>query len=155
MGVIRCYRIVKRDYALPLSGKGAAAYGGRWNSRGTEVIYTAEHRSLALLELLVHVSWQCVPKNLVMLTIRFPDDAPMLIIDQEALPADWQSPAYQKTTRQWGDRLIADNKHLVMRVPSAILPEEYGYVINPTHRLFSAVEIISLDPFQPDNRLMI
>ncbi len=153
MGLIRCYRIVKQAYALPLSGRGAALYGGRWNSPGVEVIYTAEHRSLALLEMLVHISWQSIPKNLVLLSLRFPDDVPMLMIEQETLPAEWQQHTYGASTRQWGDRLVRENKHLIMRVPSAILTQEFGYVINPAHPAFSRIEIVASEPFLPDARL--
>ena len=49
------FRIGHPDYINDLSGTGAALQGGRWNSQGLKVIYTAETSSLAILELLAHI----------------------------------------------------------------------------------------------------
>ncbi len=37
-------------------GEGAFRFGGRWNSRGTRILYTAGSLSLAALEMLVHLN---------------------------------------------------------------------------------------------------
>ncbi|HTH19992.1 MAG TPA: RES domain-containing protein, partial [Candidatus Udaeobacter sp.] len=51
------WRIVRAARAnSAFTGEGARIYGGRWNSRGTAVIYVSEHESLAALELLVHLT---------------------------------------------------------------------------------------------------
>ena len=49
------YRLANGEFTHDLSGKGAKLYGGRWNSFGLPAVYTTEHISLAVLEILVHV----------------------------------------------------------------------------------------------------
>jgi RES domain-containing protein len=51
------WRIVRAARAKSaFTGEGARIYGGRWNSRGTAIVYVSEHESLAALELLVHLT---------------------------------------------------------------------------------------------------
>lgn len=52
---MECFRIAQAQYARDLTGTGARLYGGRWNSEGHRAIYAASYRSLALLEVLVHL----------------------------------------------------------------------------------------------------
>ena len=71
------YRITKDRYANDLSGNGARLYGGRWNSKGVPVVYAGEHRSLCLLEFLVHVPPDVLPSDMSMVTIRIPGGLPL------------------------------------------------------------------------------
>ena len=68
------YRLSRESFALPLSGKGAALKGARWNSPGVELIYSAANRSLAMAEIAVHFTLATLPSDYVMLTIFIPDD---------------------------------------------------------------------------------
>src|SRR5204863_6047762 len=53
---VRAYRIFKPKHAATaFTGEGARLYGGRWNNKGTPMVYTAGSRALAALEMLVHV----------------------------------------------------------------------------------------------------
>ena len=47
------YRITGKKYADDLTGTGAAMFGGRWNKKGTPVLYTGESKDIALLETIV------------------------------------------------------------------------------------------------------
>ncbi len=67
------YRIAKKDVVKDLTGTGAKLYGGRWNHRGTAVVYTSETRALATVEFLVHVSLSNAPSGLMIATIEIPD----------------------------------------------------------------------------------
>jgi RES domain-containing protein len=67
------YRIAKTAFINDLSGMGAKIYGGRWNKKGTALIYASENRSLAFLELLVHLPLSLMPKELSIATIHIPD----------------------------------------------------------------------------------
>ena len=50
------WRIFKPKHeATAFTGEGARLYGGRWNSKGTSMVYAASSQSLAALELLVHL----------------------------------------------------------------------------------------------------
>ncbi|MEX2607338.1 MAG: RES family NAD+ phosphorylase, partial [Kiritimatiellia bacterium] len=51
-----CYRLTKKKRVhTAFDGEGARLYGGRWNSKGTRMVYTSAAPSLAILETLVHV----------------------------------------------------------------------------------------------------
>ena len=82
------YRLSRKKYADTLSGYGAALFGNRWNSKGTEIIYTSESRALALTEILVHVSKSQVPKDYVMLEIEIPSKAKIIEFQMEKLHSD-------------------------------------------------------------------
>ena len=54
--MISAWRIVKRKRArAAVTGEGARLYGGRWNSAGASIVYTAGSQSLAALEIVVHL----------------------------------------------------------------------------------------------------
>ena len=128
------YRISGCGYINDLSGKGAALYGGRWNSKDIHVVYTAQSRALALLEAVVHIGK--VPQmGYCMASIDIPDDS-IEVFPLKTLPADWQanpSPDYLKVI---GDHFIKQNKHLALKIPSALMMEEHNYLLNPAHTLF-------------------
>ncbi len=71
---LETYRICDSKYAEDLSGNGARIYGGRWNSKGTPVIYLSDSKALAVLELLVHTSINLLPQNLTLITLTIPDN---------------------------------------------------------------------------------
>ena len=68
------FRLSREKFSTVLSGIGAAIKGARWNSVGTEIIYTAANRSLAMAEVAVHFSVSTIPDDYVMITIFIPDD---------------------------------------------------------------------------------
>ena len=145
------YRINDCKYITDLSGSGAAIYGGRWNSKGTYIIYTAQNHALALLETVVHMGK--VPANgYCMATIEIPEDSIETLVP-EKLPADWQNnppPNYLKTI---GDRFIKANKHLALKIPSVLMMEEHNFLLNPAHPAFKKVKIASSRPIRVDERL--
>ena len=71
---MRVFRLSKRKYSKELNGKGAAKSGNRWNSKGTEIIYTAESRALAMAEVAVHLTLATLPSDYVMIEIEIPDN---------------------------------------------------------------------------------
>src|SRR6266571_1768578 len=55
--MVTAWRIVATRFASgAFSGEAARAEGGRWNSPGVRMVYTAGTISLALLELLIHLN---------------------------------------------------------------------------------------------------
>ena len=75
--MIHAWRITKaRHAATAFTGGGAKAYGGRWNSPGTAVVYTAGSISLAILEMLVNMQRMfqatfCATRLFTMTYMRF------------------------------------------------------------------------------------
>jgi RES domain-containing protein len=114
------YRIADCKYVNDLSGLGAAKYGGRWNSKETYMVYTAQSASLALLETVVHMA--ALPGRLYcMVTLSVPVDEPQLLTEKD-LPPGWQQQPPPDILKVLGDRFISAGRQLVLGVPSVIMP---------------------------------
>ena len=127
--------------------------GGRWNSRGIGMVYTSGSRALSLLEAYVHLPSGTIPDNYVMMRIDIPDTLSRNTIGIDTLPADWTRDRGILKTRAIGDRFIASHSACVLQVPSAIVPGDYNYLINPDHPDFDKVNILSVDDFPFDERM--
>lgn len=148
------YRLTQEKYAQELSGIGASIYGGRWNELGVEMIYCAEHASLALCEMLVHINKNIKLHTIHLLKIQIPDKYPIHSILAKELDKDWQLNKNIRETQKIGTELIIENKYLAIKVPSAILPMENNIIINPMHPKFKYVKIVESNPFIVDSRLV-
>ena len=148
---MRAWRIVRLAYAAePLSGEGAARWGGRWNSAGTPMVYASTSRSLAVLEILVHVVRDDIPLDAVLVPIDVPDQ---LITEVEPLPTGWSEPSRLTETCRIGDLWIQQYASLAMLVPSAVIPAERNLLINPLHAKFGQVQVGEPEPNAFDRRL--
>lgn len=147
------YRLLQAAYRHePLSGQGAALYGGRWNPKGLSLLYTTESPALSLLEVLVHLNPKRIPEY-HLVTIEVPDSIRVYRVDE--LPVDWRATgSVQPLPSQTFllDWLRAPDR-LVVEVPSSIVPIMANYLINPRHELFSACKVIDSAPFEIDERL--
>jgi RES domain-containing protein len=147
------FRLSKRRYISDLSGKGAEISGGRWNSRGTAVLYTSSSRALCTAEIAVHVPLGILPSDYMLATIEIPDDEPIEKVLPQELPSDWKSFPYVHSTKSIGDRFVSDKKYLVLKVPSAVVQGEFNYLVNPFHPGFQKVRIVNQELFEFDSRL--
>jgi len=145
------YRITNALYADDLSGNGARLYGGRWNSEGKPMVYLASSCSLAVLESLAHFIPTNIPDEFVILTIETPDD--FLSIPEHMLADKWNEYPEQHILKQIGNSFLQRNEYLLLKVPSALVPEEFNYLLNPLHRKAGKVKIIKKMPFNFDERL--
>lgn len=145
------YRITNSHYKDDISGNGAKLKGARWNMPGSSMLYTAEHISLSTLELLVHIGFNDIQKFYHILSIYIPDDAAMREINVNKLKPNWLED--EDYTAFMGTGFINNNVNLVLKVPSAIIPEEHNYLINPNHNDFKKVKIKTSKPFIFDERL--
>jgi RES domain-containing protein len=150
---MRVYRIAKKDYVTDLTGLGAKLYGGRWNHRGTALIYTSETRSLATLEFLVHVSLPCVPTGLSIATIEIPDDLVPEEMTPESLPRNWREHPSSSKLADIGTQWAKSNRGLLLRVPSAVVEEEFNVLMNPSHPDIVRVVFLEVKPCELDERL--
>ena len=139
-----------RFVADPLSGLGAALAGARWNSKGTRMGYTSSSRSLAMMELLVHVGRENVPATKVLLSIEIPEK---VIIDLAPLPTGWEGLPYRASVQAVGDAWISARSSLALRVPSAIIPDEFNVLVNPSHPDFGKIVIGKSTSLVWDQRL--
>ncbi len=145
------FRLTRKKYLGSLSGAGAALFPGRWNVRGQEAIYTSETRSLALVEVLVHLSKDLVPADYFLQTILIPADLHFTIIPADTLPDHWYDSPPPHEVRVIGSTIL--QHHLMARVPSAIVLGEWNQVINPHFPGFERISLLNEEPFFLDPRL--
>lgn len=151
---MRVFRLVRRAYAWPLSGKGAALYGARWNSPGMEVVYTACNRSLAMAEVLVHLPLAALPDDYCMLELEVPETIPFDQLTPEQLPRNWNAFPHKGSTQRFGDDFLRKGDQLGLLVPSVVTRGDFNLLLNPVHTDFKKIERISLEPFPFDQRLL-
>ena len=145
------YRISNTQYSGDISGSGAKRNGSRWNSAGISVLYTAEHISLAVLEMLVNTNFKDYAIALDLMYIKFPEQHPVTAIELSSLKNNWKDDF--EYTRYIGDEFFKQKGSLLLRVPSAVIQEEYNYLANPLHADFKKIKIIKTKSFWPDERL--
>lgn len=149
----RAWPIVKTRYSADaFSGEGARLYGGRWNSAGTAMVYTAGSTSLATLELLVHLNTS-VPSAYSICPVDF-DDSLIETLDLATLPRDWRKSPPPISLQTIGDDWIYRASSVVLRVPSAVIESENNYLINPAHTDFKKLVIGRMEVFKLDPRLV-
>lgn len=146
------YRLSREKYRYDLSGKGAELYGGRWNSKGVAMLYTSQSRALAFAEVAIHIPVGLVPKDYFLISIHFPDTAGILKIAVAEMPTDWRSNPHSNSTQRIGDQFILESKFLILQVPSAVVPGDFNFLINPTHPQSNDVKIESVEQFEFDSR---
>ena len=132
----------------PLDGQGAALYPGRWNRLGVRLLYTSESPVLAMLELLTKL-----PPSTFGVRLATEIALPNNFILEDAGPG-LLAKLYQaepNDTQASGSVWAEETRSLVLRVPSAVLPINYNYLVNPLHPQAKEVRIVrqievSLDP---------
>lgn len=149
------YRLAKAKYSNDLSGKGAEKTGGRWNSKGTALLYTSESRALCTAEIAVHTPLGSVPNDYVLISIEIPDDSSITQASLEELPENWKSFPHPHATQEIGDRFIDGNSALVLKVPSAIVQGDFNYLVNPQHPEFGNISIVEIGNFEFNKRLFV
>ncbi len=149
---MRLFRLAEEKFARDLSGEGARLYGGRWNPKGTPMIYTADSVALAALEVLVRLA---TPKHYIRVIYEIPDNASIETVFPADLPASWLLPHPNAHLIEFGRRWSQDKRSLLLQVPSAVVRGEgWNYLINPLHPEFPAVTIAGSAPFEYDFRLL-
>jgi RES domain-containing protein len=150
---MQLYRIGKCRYIDDTSGQGAALYGGRWNSVGTKVLYTANSAALAMLEALVNLPNLKIRDPYCIVVLEVPENS-IKEISIKDLPDEWNNLPAPEILKRTGDAFTREGKYLLLKVPSALLPSENNYLINPLHKDFSKIIIIKKDIITFDKRLL-
>ena len=134
------------------SGEGARLYGGRWNPKGWPLVYAAATRSLALLEMLaqdrpLRARYSFIPAELT-------DRLEIERFTSAQLPRDWRKAAARTRLRQLGREWMERGRTAVLAVPSAVLPQEENFLLNPRHADFGRIRIGRVEPLDTDSRLL-
>jgi RES domain-containing protein len=150
---MRVFRLSRKKYAHDLSGKGAAKFGNRWNSKGVEMLYTAESRALAMAEVVVHLSLASLPDDYMMIEIEIPDSLEIEVLNPQNLDKDWNSNPPKLNTQKIGDAFIYSGKCCILKVPSAVVKGDFNFLLNPNHSGIAKIEIIEIVNFPFDERI--
>jgi len=146
------WRLVKAQHAATaFDGEGARLYGGRWNSMGVRVVYVSFSKSLAALEILVHLKLPVTSKY-VAIPVQFAD----VLVDVfpvKKLPVGWNAEPPPAAAQQIGDRWVKEERSAILALPSVITGET-NYLLNPAHPDFKRIAIGSPEPFSFDPRLL-
>jgi RES domain-containing protein len=146
------YRISGKKYSTDLTGLGAALYGGRWNKKGTPVLYTGESKEIALLESIVHLPPMILPK-VDIITLEIPDDS-ITIIKIKNLPKNWSSYPAPSILSEIGEKWIREEKTIALKVPSSIISSAHNLILNCKHPNFDRVKIVDKSHLKIDSRLL-
>ncbi|WP_374173420.1 RES family NAD+ phosphorylase [Flavobacterium tructae] len=152
---MKVFRIEREKYlSSTLAGIGASmSEGFRWNSLNTRMVYTAESRALATLEVSVHLDLsEDLPLDRFYVEIEIPDEITIQEVRLEDLPEDWNSKPPILITQTIGDDFIEYNEAAILKVPSCIVPQEFNYLINPAHPDSKKIKVVSTTRMNFDSR---
>ena len=151
--MLTVWRLVTARFARSaFSGDGARLYGGRWNRKGVPLVYTAATQSLAMLEMLVHD--EPLRARYVIIEARIPSGVRIDRVMVEDLPADWRNIAAREKLQAIGTEWAKKRSAAVLAVPSAVIPAESNYLLNPLHRDFRRIRVGKPQRFETDLRLI-
>jgi RES domain-containing protein len=141
---MRLWRLVREAFA-ELSGEGAAVYGGRWNSPGSRVVYTAAEAALAVLEVRVHLDlpFELLPADYVLMEVE----------SGEATVEAGEALTEHDACRRFGDTWLAEQRSALLAVPSVIVPQSRNVLVNPEHPDAGALKVVARHRWPLDRRL--
>lgn len=116
------------------------------------MVYTSTSKSLACLEILVHLQSSLIKHNYVELAIDLPDELPIPTVDEQSLPRDWRTPDHPMTQKLGAD-WVRSGQSVALRVPSAVIDGEWNVLLNPAHADFQWLKPQPPVPFRFDPRM--
>jgi RES domain-containing protein len=134
-------------------GEGARLFGGRWNSSGVRVVYTSENRSLAALEVLVHLTPATIHRLFSMIGVRIPEEL-IEVVPVRKLPSNWNALMISTENHAFGDEWIRSERSAVLKLPSTVISAESNYLLNPQHPDFARLQLEPPEDFSFDPRLI-
>ena len=147
------WRITTRRFVgSAFSGEGARLFGGRWNRPGQSLVYAAESRSLALLEMLLQD--EPLRAHYVLIPAFLPDTVSMEHLQRTSMSAGWRSQNERAQLQALGANWLHESRTCVLAVPSAVVPAEFNFLINPLHPDFVGITIGEPEPREADLRLI-
>jgi RES domain-containing protein len=145
------YRTGNKRFIHLLDGKGGLIIEGRWHTQGHEIIYTSASMSLCLLEVFKIQPLTLLPLNTCGIELLVPDNS-IEVFDGTNLAKGWNNPArYFTELQQFGDKWLMEKRTLLLKVPSAVVPCEYNYLLNPLHKLINDVKINNIYDLEIEN----
>jgi len=131
----------------------APGFAGRWNSEGKKVIYTAESIPLAFMENMIRRKGLGFNDQFRVMIIEVPGTLSVTEIDPADLSTGWRDYTDYSICQRAGNKWYDKGLTPVLKVPSAILPMNFNYVLHSLHRDFGAIKIIGTTELIPDQRI--
>jgi RES domain-containing protein len=147
------FRIAKESFSKKLTASGRA---NRWNMDDQFIIYTGSSRSLSSLELIVHEHSISPVSKYKMMIISIADEESLTTsVLQKDLSNSWRSMIAYPELQLLGSEWYQNKRSLVLKVPSAVIPKEYNYLINTNHPDFNnKVSLVRTEDYFWDDRLL-
>jgi RES domain-containing protein len=149
---VRVWRISRKEYAA-FDGEGGRITSGRWHHRGFPVIYTGGSLALAAIEFFVHLPSGISLTGFVAVSADMPARLRIESVDMTKMPAHWRNPESGEALRDAGTEWLRARTSAVLCVPSAVIPVESNYLLNPGHKDFKRIRINPPEPFEFDYRM--
>lgn len=151
--MIAAWRITKTIHVpTAMSGEGARLCGGRWNLIDTPVVYMSSTLALAAWESFVHLHDEELDDDYSMISVAIPESM-IWRPKPDELPSGWHFAVTSGTVQEFGSAWCVSRRSCVLRVPSAVIPGEFNYLISPSHPDFHKINIAKHLPFAFDRRL--
>jgi RES domain-containing protein len=144
------YRIVFEKYSRKLIAPG---FAGRWNGSGRKVIYSAESVALAFLENMVRRQGVGFNHDFKTMILEIPDNLKIQVVGTDGLSAGWRKFTGYSVCQPIGNAWYDAGDIPVLKVPSAVLPDSFNYVINSQHPDFKKIELVQVADLIPDERI--
>lgn len=129
---MQVWRVCKKKHKdTAFSGEGGLYAPARWTPQGFRAVYTAESLSLASLEVFVHTESNKIP--LIAIRAILPEDIAIETVEPGSLPTDWQQEAAYPVLQNIGKQWLLSSLPPILKVPSAVIPIEFNYILNPQH----------------------
>jgi RES domain-containing protein len=139
-----------------LSGEGAKKSGGRWNKKGTPVLYTSESIALACLETMVHINAQGLPLTRYLVRIDIPTRVWNLAkkLNMKTAGLGWDALPAGAASIDKGQKWLISNTSALLFVPSVVIPQASNVLINPMHPDIKLIKAKKIEKFSYDPRLV-
>ena len=152
--MIRAWRLVKKAHeSSAFSGEGARRFGGRWNHRGTAVVYLSDTLSLAALELFVHLGTGHGSLMFATFEVKIPSGILPTIFQAKDLPINWRAEPAPDSCKDIGTKWVKDAESALLSVPSVIVPVQVNYVLNIAHPKYKKIIVNQHEDFSFDPRM--
>lgn len=150
---MRIFRLCRRPFSRnPLDGRGGLFASGRWHTPRRLVCYASDSLALASLEILVHCEPDLVPGDLLAVEINVPGSVAVEELGTDLLPRSWRRYPAPTSLQRLGNAWLDQNSASVLRVPSALVPSESNFLINPSHPDSRKLRVVQKAPFRFDPR---
>ena len=147
------WRLYRAAQGPGLDGIGGLFADGRWHAQGERAVYFGGSAAIVVLERLAHTDPDLLPNDLRLARFEFSEPVSETKVEEfAALPANWHQD--ENATRHIGARWRQQGSSCLLAVPSAILPEELNFVLNPEHPDALRLQLVRERPFTLDPRLI-